>query len=270
MAQATEQRRVALVTGASSGFGALTATTLVARGFRVFGTSRRGDGLPAGVEPLALDVDRDESVRACVDELLRRTGRLDVLVNNAGRALAGACEETSATEARALFETNVFGVMRVVSAVLPTLRKQGSGAIVNVGSLSGFVGVPFHGVYAASKHALAGYSESLRFELARFGVRVSLVEPAAHNTGIQMIRPDNLLAVYDEGRARVESVIRGQIDRGAHPQRVVDAIVMAALGRKSRLRFRVGFMAMLAAFARRFLPAGVLERAMRIQFQLPG
>jgi NAD(P)-dependent dehydrogenase (short-subunit alcohol dehydrogenase family) len=260
--------RVALITGASSGFGALAAQRFRGLGFRVFGTSRSAAGGGEGIEMLPLDVDRDDSVRACVGELLARTGHIDVLVNNAGRALVGACEETSADEARALFETNLFGVMRVVSALLPTLRLQGHGSIVNMGSLAGYVGTPFHGVYAASKHALAGYSEALAFELRAFGIRVSLIEPAAHRTGIQMARPRTPLAVYDVNRNRVEAIIRRWIDHGADPARVVDAIVAAATRPSSRFRYRVGAQARLASLGRRILSDGLMARAVRREFRL--
>ncbi|MDB4976428.1 MAG: short-chain dehydrogenase protein, partial [Myxococcaceae bacterium] len=203
------------------------------------------------------------------DELLRRAGRLDVLVNNAGRAMVGACEETGADEARSLFETNVLGPMRVVSAVLPTMRQQSRGSIVNVGSLSGSIGVPFHGIYAATKHALAGYSEALRLELEPFGIHVSVVEPAAHRTHIQMTRPAKLLSVYDAARQRVEAIIRQQIESGASPERVVDVIVAAATSRSPRLRYRVGRRARFAVWARRLLPAYAFEHVMRREFRLP-
>jgi len=269
MNQEFKQPPVALVTGASAGFGLATARKLATRGFRVFGTSRSGAAGAPGVEMLALDVDTDVSVRECTAELLRRAGRLDVVVNNAGRAMLGACEETSADEARALFETNVFGTMRFVSAVLPTLRGQRRGAIVNVGSISGFMGVPFHGVYAASKHALAGYTEALRLEVEVFGVSVSLVEPAAHRTGIQMTRPRAPLAPYDVGRERVAAIIRAQIEGGDSPERVVEAIVRAATSSAPRLRYRVGRKAGVAAWARRWLPEAALAYVMRREFQLP-
>jgi short-subunit dehydrogenase len=142
--------------------------------------------------------------------------------------MVGSCEETSAEEARALFETNVFGPMRVAAAVLPAMREARRGVIVNVGSLSGFIGVPFHGAYSASKHALAGYTEALRYEVRSFGVRVALIEPAAHRTGIRMARPRTPMPLYEVGRERVEAIIRAQIERGDSPERVVDAIVEAA------------------------------------------
>jgi short-subunit dehydrogenase len=257
---------VALITGASSGFGAVTASLFVARGLRVFGTSRSGTGGVPGVDMLPLDVDRDDSVRDCVAELSRRAGRIDIVVNNAGRAMVGACEETSADEARALFETNVFGPMRVVSTVLPIMRAQGAGHIVNVGSVSGFVGVPFHGVYAATKHALAGYTESLRQEVAPFGIRVSLVEPAAHRTQIQMCRPAELLPLYDVGRERVEAIIRAQIESGDAPERVAEVVLEAATRARPAFRYRVGGKARFAAIARRLLPLSLFERVLQREF----
>jgi short-subunit dehydrogenase len=264
----TAEQKVALVTGASSGFGRAAAARLVSMGYRVFGSSRNGDGGVPGVEMLALDVDRDDSVRRCMTKLLGRAGRLDAVVNNAGRAMVGACEETGAEEARALFETNVFGVMRMVAAVLPKMRAQRSGSIVNVGSLSGFIGVPFHGIYSASKHALAGYTEALRHEVRSYGVRVSLIEPAAHRTGIRMTQPRVPMQIYASGRERVEAIIRGQIERGASPERVVDAIVEAITSDAPRFRYRVGGKAALGAFARSFLPARFFESFVRREFEL--
>lgn len=262
------EQRVALVTGASSGFGALTAQRLCALGFRVIGTSRSGRGGAQAIEMLPLDVDLDESVQEFASALLARTGRIDVLVNNAGRAMVGACEETSASEARALFETNLFGVMRVVSALAPHMRRQGHGVIINVGSISGYLGTPFHGVYAASKHALAGYSEALDFELRPFGVRVHLVEPAAHKTGIQMIHPAQPIAVYARERDRVEAIIRRQVDQGDDPMRVVAAIVRAVTHEHARFRYRVGAKAALLSLGRRILSDRLIARAVRREFQL--
>ncbi|MBL8950128.1 MAG: SDR family NAD(P)-dependent oxidoreductase, partial [Myxococcaceae bacterium] len=213
------------------------------------------------------DVDRDDSVRACIAELLQRAGRIDVLVNNAGRAMVGACEETTADEARALFETNVFGVMRVTAEVLPAMRAQGGGVIVNLGSASGIMGVPFHGVYSATKHALAGWSQALRYEVEPFGVRVALIEPAAHRTNIMMSRPRALMEHYAAGRDGVEAIIRGQIETGASPELVVDAIVAAATGASTRFRHRVGGKARLAALGA-LLPGWLLDRVVRREFAL--
>ena len=151
-----------LITGASSGIGRATAQLLTERGFTVYGTARRPDrATPEQFRLLALDVRSDDSVRACVDQVLSQTGRLDVLFNNAGYALTGAAEETSLAEAKAQFETNFFGTVRMVNAVLPGMRKAGAGRIVNIGSLAGLTAIPFSAFYCATKFALEAYSEAL-------------------------------------------------------------------------------------------------------------
>src|SRR5204862_7092621 len=181
---AAKTDRVALVTGASSGIGEAAARALVGAGFAVYGTSRRATpGEKRGdVVFLPLDVTADESVGGAVREVLDRSGRIDVLVNNAGLGVAGAGEESSVEQARALFETNLFGSIRMTRAVLPHMREQGSGRIINVSSVLGLVPAPFMALYSATKHAIEGYSESLDHEVREHGVRVLLVEPGYTNT----------------------------------------------------------------------------------------
>ncbi|MFQ5457938.1 MAG: SDR family NAD(P)-dependent oxidoreductase, partial [Myxococcota bacterium] len=176
---------VVLVTGASSGFGAAISALLSSRGLRVFGTSRRAgaEGTGGAVTMLPLDVRSDASVTACVAGVLARAGRVDALVNNAGYTFASAAEEASLEEAKAQFETNFFGAARMMRAVLPIMRRQESGRIVNVTSLAGLLGVPFHAYYSASKFALEGFSEGLRQEVRSFGIHVSCVEPGDFKTG---------------------------------------------------------------------------------------
>jgi len=182
-----EESRVALVTGSSSGFGLACAVALAARGLRVYGTSRRAD-LPApggpvdGVMMIPMDVRDADSVQAAVDFLMSRQGRIDVLVNNAGFGLSGAVEDTSSEEALQQLQTNFFGVHRVCRAVLPVMRAQGSGLIVNIGSIAGRIALPFEGLYSASKHAVAALSDALRMEVAPFGIRVTLLEPGDFRT----------------------------------------------------------------------------------------
>src|SRR5262245_5584485 len=171
--------RVALITGASSGIGRATAELIATRGHRVFGGVRApATTRPlAGVELVSLDVRDEASVKACVDEVRGRTGRIDVLINNAGVNLVGAVEETSVSQAQALFDTNVLGVLRMVKAVLPDMRRQGAGLIVNISSVLGLIPAPYMGVYASTKHALEGLSDSLDHEVRAFGIRVVLIEP---------------------------------------------------------------------------------------------
>src|SRR5215813_2912337 len=173
-------QKVVLITGASSGVGQATARLLSENGYRVFGTSRNPAGARAipTVEMLALDVRSDASVSACVTAVVKQAGRVDVLVNNAAYELAGALEEISLEEAKAQFETNFFGVVRMVKAVLPSMRQQRQGQIINVSSFSGLSAIPFLGIYSASKFALEGYTEALRMELKPFDIHVSLTEAA--------------------------------------------------------------------------------------------
>ena len=160
---------VALVTGASSGFGQATAARLSAQGFRVFGTSRvPTDHGPSSLELLPLDVTSETSVEMCIQTILERTGRIDLLVNNAGFAQAGALEETSLEEARAQFDTNVFGVLRMLKAVLPVMREQGSGQIITVSSLLGVVAMPYLGLYTSSKFAACGHDRGTLRRTASF------------------------------------------------------------------------------------------------------
>src|SRR6266542_2008131 len=174
-----------LVTGASSGIGQATAQLLAQQGYTVFGTARKpAAAMSNGVTMVALDVRSDDSVRACVDRVLTQAGGIDVLVNNAGYSLMGAAEETSVTEAKAQLETNFFGVVRMVNAVLPAMRKAHKGKVINIGSLAGITAIPFGAFYTASKFAIEGYTEALWHELRPLGINVSVIEPGFVHTKI--------------------------------------------------------------------------------------
>src|SRR6266480_359248 len=193
--------KVALVTGASSGFGQATAALLTAQGFLVFGTSRApAHNEASSFELLPLDVDSEASVQTCLQTILERTGRIDLLVNNAGFAQAGAIEENSLEDARAQFETNVFGVLRMLKAVLPVMRQQGSGQIITVSSLLGVVAMPYLSLYSSSKFALEGMIEGLYHELRPFHIKVSLVEPTFFRTKFDAQPPATPLAAYEAAR----------------------------------------------------------------------
>src|SRR5437667_13655 len=179
-----------LVTGASSGIGQSTARLLAERGYTVFGTARKPDS--AKREPftiLALDVRSDESVRACVEQVIAKAGRLDVLVNNAGYAMMGAAEEVRLELRLGFLDTRLFGIVRMVNAVLPRMRAASAGKIINISSLAGNTAIPFSAFYSATKFAVEGYSESLWYELRPLGIHVSLVEPGFVNTPIGEASP---------------------------------------------------------------------------------
>ena len=261
--------RVALDTGASSGFGQASAALLAAQGFQVFGTSRTPAHNTAGsFELLPLDVDSEASVQICVQTILERTGRIDLLVNNAGFAQGGALEENSLEDARAQFETNVFGVLRMLKAVIPVMRRQGSGQIITVSSLLGVVAMPYLGLYASSKFALEGMIERLYHELRPFHIRVSLVEPAFFRTKFDARPPAAPLAVYESARQSMMRFVRDAVEQGPDPEQVARRIVQLATSAAPPLRSYVGPRAGLLVALRRWLPQRIFEQVRRRVFQI--
>jgi short-subunit dehydrogenase len=264
-------RRVVLITGASSGIGRATAELIAARGYRVFGGVRApATTRPvAGVELMPLDVRDEASAKACVDEVRSRAGRIDVVINNAGVNLVGAVEETSIGQAQALFDTNVIGVLRMVQAVLPDMRRQGAGLIVNISSILGLIPAPYMGVYASTKHALEGLSESLDHEVRAFGIRVVLIEPHYTRTNLDAsaAQADGRIDAYAPQRQRTAAVITRETNTGLEPRRVAEEVLRAIEGRY-RMRRPVGQAASLT-WLRRLLPARLFEPSLRKAFGLP-
>jgi short-subunit dehydrogenase len=219
---------------------------------------------------LSLDVRADDSVQACVEAAHRRSGHLDVLINNAGYEMAGALEELSAEESWAQFETNFFGVVRMVNAVLPLMRQQKRGHIINVGSLSGLSAIPFLGIYSASKFALEGYTEALRHELMAFNIHVSLTEAGFLKTPMMSHRQEaaNRLPEYDPWRQRALNAIRGYEEKGPGPEAVAETLLEIVSSSNPRLRYLIGQQAKTVARLRRFLPAQMYEQGVRPTFSL--
>jgi len=270
--QEQQTRPVAIVTGASGGIGEASARTLHAAGYRVFGTYRRPPAMRSpGIEYLACDVTSDESVKAAVSEVLSKTGRIDLLVNNAGVGLVAGAEESSVEQAKSLFDVNLFGVFRLTNAVLPTMRRQGSGRIVNISSVMGLIPAPFMALYAASKHALEGYSESLDHEIRATGVRVVLVEPAYTRTSFEgnVYQADQQLDVYQSARANAEGVMRDEMKTADTPELVANAVVKAATEVTPNRRYAAGRMARQVSLLRRFVPASAFDKSLRKQMRLP-
>jgi NAD(P)-dependent dehydrogenase (short-subunit alcohol dehydrogenase family) len=264
--------RVALVTGASAGIGAAAARALVDAGFTVYGTSRKAapGEQRGGVVFLPLDVTDDDSVAGVVREVLHRSGRIDVLVNNAGVGVSGAAEESSIEQARALFETNLFGSIRTTRAVLPHMREQGSGRIINVSSVLGFMPAPFMALYAATKHAIEGYSESLDHEVREHGVRVLLVEPAYTRTSFDAnaVAVDEPLALYAQRREAIDVLIADAVKAGDDPSLVGETIVAAATDARPKLRYPAGTLARRVSKLRRYAPPALFDRQIRKTNQL--
>lgn len=271
-----EHPPVALITGASSGFGLLTAVALARRGYQVAATMRdpgragellelaQREQVADAVVPLRLDVTDGESIHQAISEVMAHFGQIDLLVNNAGFALGGYIEELSLEDWRRQMETNFFGLIAVTKAVLPQMRERGAGCIINVSSVSGKVGFPGYGPYAASKFAVEGYSESLRHEMSPYGVRVVLVEPGAFRTAIwnkgleQIVSPE-----HSPYRDRLEAVLHysrlaGQ--KAPEPGQVADLIARIAAKRSPRLRYSVGQGARAMLWWKERLPWKWFER----------
>ncbi|MEW2120956.1 oxidoreductase [Streptomyces sp. NPDC005474] len=269
----TTTRPVALVTGASSGIGKAAASALVHAGFEVIGTSRKasGDDRRGGVTFLDLDVASDTSVARAVDRVIEKFGRIDVLVNNAGIGSAGAGEERSLAQDQQLFDINVFGLIRMTNAVLPHMRAQGRGRIINISSVLGFVPAPYMAAYAASKHAVEGYSESVDHEVRQHGVRVLLVEPALTRTAFEdnSPKPATPLPVYEQQRQVFERMMGAAMKDGDDPAIVAKAIVAAATDPKPKLRYPAGPIAGRVRTLRRLVPSRAFDRQIRKLNQLP-
>ena len=264
--------KIALVTGASSGIGEATAERLAKAGYKVYGTSRRGaQSGKRSFEMLPLDVTSDESVEAAVSEVVRRDGRIDLLVNNAGFGVAPAgAEESSLDQARSIFETNFFGLIRMTRAVVPHMRRQGNGRIINIGSVLGFLPMPYGALYAATKHAVEGYSESLDHELRTRGIRVSVIEPAYTKTPFDanFMEPDAKLDEYREVRAGMSKRVSEVMATAEPPGVVADTVLKAANAARPKIRYPAGRLANRLRLLRRFAPAGVVDAGIRKDLRL--
>ena len=265
------KNKTALVTGVTSGIGREIALLLAERGARVFGTVRNpqfANPIP-DVETIRMDVTDDASVSAALQTIVQKAGPVQLLVNSAGYGLVGALEETSIDEARQQFETNFFGVLRVTKAVLSAMREGGFGRIVNISSAFGFLPGPSLGIYAASKHAVEGYTETLDHEVRNFGVRAILVEPAFTRTKFNEKgkTTDTMLDVYAGLRKRMEAARQYGIEHGDDPRLVAETVFQALAAQSPRLRYPVG-KAVIFGRLRRFVPAKAFDKSFRKQFQL--
>ena len=263
----TKPTKVVLITGASSGIGAVCATHLAARGYRTFAASRRPAADPAKeggayegrLSRLEMDVDDDRSVERAVAQVLEATGRIDVLVNNAGFGIAGSIEDTSIDEAKAIFETNLFGAIRVCKAVLPSMREAGSGLIVNVTSLAGRIALPFQGLYTATKFALEGLTETLRMEVRPLGIHVTMIEPGDFCTRFTENRrwttASRDASVYRARAERALAVAASDETNGSPPELIARLLERIIAHPSPRLRYPVGaaFQRVVAAL-KPFLP----------------
>ncbi|MFE4833908.1 oxidoreductase [Arthrobacter sp. NPDC056691] len=260
-------KKVALVTGGSSGIGEVAARDLKDAGFTVYAAARRTDRMAAleqaGIRTIALDVTDEESARAAVERIIADEGRIDVLVNNAGYGSYGSLEEVPLTEAQAQLDVNVLGLARLTQLVLPYMRTQGSGRIINISSMGGRFATPLGSWYHASKYAVEGLSDAMRLELEPFGIDVVLIEPGGIRTEWGAIAADNLRATSGQGAYRMQAeamtrTLAASSEPGyrlASPPEVVGrAITKAATARKPRTRYSVGIGATPMIWLSRVLP----------------
>lgn len=263
--------KTAIVTGASSGIGLETAKALRAAGYRVYGTSRKPAAVGGDVPLLACDVTDDASVAAMVETVFGETGRIDLLVNNAGFGISGAAEESSVGQAQAMFDVNLFGLIRTTRAVLPIMRSQKAGRIVNISSILGLVPAPYMALYGASKHAVEGYSESLDHEVRDQGIRIVLVEPAYTRTRFDqnLVRPDAPLDLYAAERTKRDHFMDEVMKTGDAPEVVAKVVVAAATASVPKRRYTAGSKARQVSLLRRFVPGGAFDRSFRKEMHLP-
>ncbi|WP_457965344.1 oxidoreductase [Arthrobacter sp. D1-29] len=259
----TTTQKVALVTGASSGMGHAFAIQLHEAGFLVYGVARRTDRMndlrAHGIKTIAMDITDDESISDGVRQILTETGRIDVLVNNAGYGSYGAVEDVPLEEARRQFEVNVFGAARLVQLVLPSMRSHKSGTIINITSMGGKIYTPFGAWYHATKFALESFSDCLRLETKPFGINVVIIEPGSIRTEFNGIVADNLIetsgkGAYADNAAKVAKTARAQNPRqSSPPELVARTLVKAATARRPKTRYAVGFGANPLLFTRSIL-----------------
>lgn len=257
--------KVALITGASAGLGRACADRLAAAGWSVTGASRRGTG-SAAWPGLVMNVDDEAAVQAGVDGLVQRHGRIDALVAAAGWGVAGAAEHTTIDEAKAQFDTNFWGSVRVVQAVLPIMRGQGGGRIVLLSSIGGVIGIPFQAFYSASKFALEGFAEAIAYEVAPFGVHVTLVQPGNFRTDFtarrQMAAASADDAVYEAALKKAVGIMERDEIHGAAPELVAESVYRLLRAKRPPRRKSVGKAGeRVGLVAKRVLPFRAFEAA---------
>lgn len=258
--------KVALVTGASSGIGLDTALRLCEKGFKVYGAARRVELIKPleekGGEAVFLDITKEDSVRECVSSILEKEGRIDLLVNNAGFGLGGAVEDVPLEEVRRQFEVNLFGLAEITKQVLPTMRNQGSGRIVNISSMAGRFSSPFLGWYHATKYSVEAFSDALRLEVKPFGIKVSIIEPGLIKTDWGVIAAKNIRK-YSESSAYKNDAdsVAGFYERNyskdsgiSEPSVISKAIVKAATRKNPKIRYSVGRYSKLFIWLKKHIP----------------
>lgn len=262
--------KIILLTGASSGIGFNTAAYLVKEGYTVYGAARRTDKMPVGVKPVQLDITDDASIVQCIEAVMQKEGRIDVLINNAGYGSYGAIEDITIAEAKRQLEVNVFGLANLTKQVLPIMRAQKSGTIINISSMGGRVSTLFGGWYHASKYALEGFSDCLRMEVAAFGIDVVLIEPGGVKTDWGMIAAAHLAesskgGAYEKQATKTSASMKRQYQSNmlSNPNVIAKTIAKAIKSRRPKTRYLIGFGAKPIVFMKTILPDRLYDKIMR-------
>ena len=267
-------KKVILLTGASSGIGYQTAESLAKEGHVVYGAARRTEKMGTlkqfGVKPIYLDVTDEENIKSAIDTIIRNEGRIDVLINNAGYGSFGAVEDVEINEARRQFEVNLFGLARLVQLVLPHMRKQKEGRIINVSSMGGRLTTYFGAWYHATKYALEAFSDALRMEVSDFGIDVSLIEPGGIKTDWGIIASDKLEksakgGAYEKEAMKTAKGMKKQYSGNllSNPTVITKAISKAVNSNRPKARYLIGFMAKPLVFLHTILPTKVFDKIMK-------
>ncbi|MDN3672704.1 SDR family oxidoreductase [Flavobacterium branchiarum] len=265
--------KVVLITGGSSGIGKSIGEFLHNKGFVVYGTSRTPEKVLNSVFPLvALDVRNAESIKTAITKIIQTTGRLDVVINNAGVGITGPLEEIPSEEIKNNFETNFFGPIEVMKAVLPQMREQKSGLIINITSIAGYMGLPYRSVYSASKGALELITEALRMEVKSFGITITNVAPGDFATNIAAGRyhaPVISGSAYEKVYGEVLSTMNEHVDAGGNPNEMAEAIYKIMQTDKPNVHYKVGaFMQKFSIVLKRILPDKVYEKMLMNHYKL--
>ncbi len=265
------QPKVILVTGGSSGIGRSICIHLASLGHRVYGTSRSESTKLEIFKSLKLDVTNDQSVQDGIAELLRLEGRIDVLINNAGIGMVGAIEDSIPEDSAKVFETNVFGPLRTMQAVLPAMRAQQAGLIINVGSIAGYMGLPYRGIYSATKASLGMITEALRMELKPYNIQACVVDPGDYSTSITQNRQVNIPdhSPYKENVLALERMINEEVNHASDPAEVGILIAKIINTPQPKVRYLSGkFLQKVSVFLKQTIGGKFFENILLSHYKL--
>lgn len=265
--------QVVFITGGSSGIGKAIGELLHEKGYKVFGTSRDSSVYPDSVFPLIdMNLTESDSINDAVSELIQQAGKIDILINNAGVGITGPLEETPIEETHYAMQVNLYGPMQVINAILPSMRKQKSGRILNITSIAGYMGLPYRGVYSASKGALGVITETYRMELRSFGIEMCSVAPGDFATNIAAGRyhaPVREDSPYKEIYAESLKMMDEHVDDGSDPNQMADAVYKIIQKRKLKVHYKVGdSLQKLSTILKRILPSTIYEKMLRNHYKV--